>query len=67
MELEGSSNAGTSSVFLRQLRERHPEQLNLIWDNAPAQRGEAVREYLGTPGLRLRLMNRRTPPRNLRE
>ena len=25
----------------------------MIWDNAPAHRGEAVREYLRTPGLRL--------------
>ena len=29
----------------------------MIWDNAPAHRGEAVREYLRTPGLGLRLMN----------
>ena len=27
------------------------------WDNAPAHRGEAVREYLRTPGLDLRLVN----------
>ena len=25
--------------------------LNVIWDNAPARRGEAVREYLRRPGL----------------
>ena len=31
--------------------------MNVIWDNAPAHRGEAVREYLRTPGLGLRLMN----------
>ena len=31
--------------------------LNVIWDNAPAHRGEAVREYLRTPELELRLMN----------
>ncbi len=29
----------------------------MIWDNAPAHRGEAVREYLRTPGLALRLVN----------
>ena len=29
----------------------------MIWDNAPAHCGEAVREYLRTPGLNLRLMN----------
>ena len=53
MELEGNSNAGTSAAFLTQLRQRHPGPLNVIWDNAPAHRGEAVREYLRTPGLRL--------------
>ena len=31
--------------------------MNVIWDNAPAHRGEAVREYLRTPSLRLRLVN----------
>ena len=40
-----------------QLRERHPGPLNVIWDNAPAHSGKAVREYLGTPGLGLRLVN----------
>ena len=43
MELEGNSNSETSVVFLRQLRERHPGHLNVIWGNAPAHRGEAVR------------------------
>ncbi len=57
MELEGNSNSGTSAAFLGQLRERHTERLNVIWDNAPAHRGEAVREYLQTPGLNLRLVN----------
>ena len=59
MELEGNSNAGTSETFLRQLRERRLGPLNVIWDNAPAHRGEAVREYLRTPGLALRLVNPR--------
>ena len=57
MELEGNSNSGTSAMFLKQLRERQAGPLNVIWDNAPAHRGEAVREYLRTPGLGLRLMN----------
>ena len=57
MEVEGNSNSGTSVLFLRQLRERHAGPLHVIWDNAPAHRGEAVREYLGTPGLGLRLVN----------
>ena len=59
MELEGNSNSETSAVFLGQLRERHCGRLNVIWDNAPAHRGEAVREYLGTPGLHLSLVNPR--------
>ena len=57
MELEGNSNSETSAAFLEQLRERHSGSLNVIWDNAPAHRGEAVREYLRIPGLRLRLVN----------
>ena len=57
MELEGNSNSETSVAFLEQLREKHPGPLQVIWDNAPAHRGEAVREYLRTPGLDLRLVN----------
>ena len=57
MQLEGNSNSGTSAAFLDQLRQRRSGQLNVIWDNAPAHRGEAVREYLRTPGLGLRLVN----------
>ncbi len=57
MELEGNSNSGTSVAFLKQLRERHPGPLRVIWDNAPAHRGEAMREYLRTPELELRLVN----------
>ena len=29
----------------------------MIWDNAPAHRGDVVRAYLTTPGLNLRLVN----------
>ena len=57
MELEGNSNAGTSAAFLRQLRKRYLGPLNVVWDNAPAHRGEAMQEYLRTPGLDLRLVN----------
>ena len=57
MELEGNSNAGTSVDFLKQLMEKHPGPLRVIWDNATAHRGVAVREYFKTPGLELRLMN----------
>ena len=57
MEVEGNSNSGSSVAFLEQLRGRHGGRLNVIWDNAPAHRGEALREYLRTPGLDLRLVN----------
>ena len=57
MELEGNSNSGTSAAFLEQLRERYGGRLNVIWDNAPAHRGPAMRSYLETPGLNLRLVN----------
>ena len=51
MELEGNSNSATSAVFLEQLSQRHGGRLNVIWDNAPAHRGKAVREWLNRPGL----------------
>ena len=54
-----SINSGTSAAFLKQLRDKHEGPLNLIWDNAPAHRGETVWHYLGTPGLELRLVNPR--------
>ena len=57
MELEGNSNSETSAAFLEQLRERHGGRLNVIWDNAPAHRGEAVRGLLRKAGLNLRLIN----------
>ena len=57
MELEGNSNSETSATFLRQLRARHHEPLTVIWDNSPAHRGDAIRAYLTTPALNLRLVN----------
>ena len=57
MELEGNSNSETSAAFLRKLRTRHTEPLTVIWDNSPAHRGDALRTYLATPGLNLRLVN----------
>ena len=42
LELEGNSNAATSVAFLKQLKEKHPGPLKVIWDNAPAHRGEAT-------------------------
>ena len=57
MELYGNSHSGTSAAFLEQLRERNAVPSNVIWDNGPAHRGEAMREYLPTRGRRLRLVN----------
>jgi transposase len=56
LALEGNSCADTSVTFLRHLRARHPEPLIIIWDNAPAHGGDAIRTYLATPNLRLRLV-----------
>lgn len=56
MELEGTSNAATSAAFLRHLRANHPGPLIVIWDNGPAHGGDALRAYLATPDLRLRLV-----------
>ena len=57
MEMQGNSNAETSTAFLKHLREKHTGPLNVIWDNAPAHHGDAVRAYLATPGLCLRLVS----------
>ncbi len=57
MELQGYSNAETSTAFLKQLRDKHAGPLIVIWDNAPAHHGDAMRAYLAAPGLRLRLVN----------
>jgi transposase len=56
MELDGNSSAETSVRFLRQLRANHPGPLIVIWDNGPAHGGEALRSYLSTPNLHLRLV-----------
>jgi transposase len=60
MELDGTSTAETSAAFLRQLRSRHTEPLIVIWDNGPAHGGAAIRDFLRTPDLRVRLV--RLPP-----
>ena len=57
MELQGYSNAETSTALLKQLRDKHAGPLNVIWDNAPVHHGDALRAYLTTPGLRLRLVS----------
>lgn len=56
MPIASTSTAATSTAFLQQLRDTYPEPLIVIWDNGPAHRGEELRAYLGTPGLRLRLV-----------
>lgn len=56
MELDGNSCAETSVAFLRQLRASHAEPLVIIWDNGPAHGGDAIRAYLATPDLHLRLV-----------
>ena len=38
-------------------RGQHTEPLTVIWDNSPAHRGDALRAYLTTPDLNLRLVN----------
>jgi transposase len=60
MELTGTSTAETSAAFLRQLRAAHAGPLIVIWDNGPAHGGAALRTFLRTPDLRLRLV--RLPP-----
>ena len=57
LELEGNSNSATSVAFLKQLKEEHPGLFKVIWDDAPAHRGESIRQYLGTPGLVSQLVN----------
>ncbi len=56
MELAGTSSSATSAAFLRQLRANHPGPLVVIWDNGPAHGGDAVRAYLATPDLALRVL-----------
>ena len=56
MELTGTSSAVTSVAFLKQLRANHREPLVVIWDNGPAHSGEAMRDYLATPDLAVRLI-----------
>jgi len=56
MEVTDTCTAETSVTFLTQLREKHAEPLVIIWDNGPAHHGEAIRTYLKTPNLNLRLV-----------
>jgi transposase len=56
MSVIQNCTAETSVAFLQQLRAKYSEPLMVIWDNGPAHRGPAMREYLATPGLNLRLV-----------
>ena len=56
MEVSGNCTAETSMAFLRQLRGNHPQPLIVVWDNGPAHHGDAIRGYLATPDLNLRLV-----------
>ena len=55
MPLDGNSSAETSAAFLRHVRARHTGPLVVFWDNAPTHSGDALRTYLTTPDLGLRL------------
>ena len=56
LHLTATLTAETSVTFLKQLRAKHTQPLIVIWDNGPMHRGEALRTYLTTPGLKLRLV-----------
>ena len=56
MAVMGNSSAETSVAFLQQVRTQHREPLIVIWDNGPAHHGPAMRTYLTTPDLKLRLV-----------
>ena len=56
MDVEDTCTAETAAAFRRQLREKHAEPLIVLWDNGPAQHGEALRTFLATPDRRLRLV-----------
>ena len=46
MTVLGNTKAETSVTFMKQLREKHPEPLIVIWDNGPAHHGPEMRAYL---------------------
>jgi transposase len=56
MPVSGNCTAATSVAFLQQMRAKYAGPLTVIWDNGPAHRGEAMRTYLATPQLHLRLV-----------
>jgi transposase len=56
MPVTHNCTAETSVAFLQQLRAKYTGPLVVIWDNGPAHRGAAIRTYLATPDLNLRLV-----------
>jgi hypothetical protein len=56
MEVTDTCTSETSVAFLAKLRSKHKGPLIVIWDNGPAHRGDAMRTYLSTPDLNLRLV-----------
>lgn len=56
MPVTENCTAESSVAFLQQLRVKHKGPLIVIWDNGPAHRGPAIRAYLATPDLGLRLV-----------
>ncbi len=56
MSVMENCTAETSVAFLQQLRAKYRGPLIVIWDNGPAHRGPAMRAYLATPRLNLRLV-----------
>ena len=48
--------AETTVTFLKPVRDPPPQPLIVNWDNGPMHRGEALRTYLTTPDLQLRLV-----------
>jgi transposase len=56
MAVSETCTAETSVAFLQQLRAKYSGPLIVIWDRGPAHRGPAIRGYLATAGLNLRLV-----------
>ena len=56
MPVTQNCTAETTVAFLQQLRTKYAGPLIVIWDNGPAHRGPAIRTYLATPDLNLRLV-----------
>ena len=56
IEAEVNCNAETSAAFLQQLHGWHHQPLIVLLDNGQAHHGNAIRDYLKTPDLMMRLV-----------